>query len=92
MKVNRKSTLVLIDSGILSNFISTKSVRLLRIKAIARKEVTIQGIDSKPFKGKIGKITKETTSTIIETILYLSTRVQFSILEIEKEYIVLGIL
>jgi hypothetical protein len=92
MKVNGKSILVLIDSGILSNFISAKSARLLGIKVIARREVTIQGIDSKPFKGKMGKITRETMSTIVEAALYLSTRTQFSILEIEKEYIVLGIL
>jgi hypothetical protein len=82
----------LIDSGILSNFINAKSARLLGIKVIARREVTIQGIDSKPFRGKIGRITRETTSTIVEATLYLSTRVRFSILEIEKEYIVLGIL
>jgi hypothetical protein len=78
--------------GILSNFINAKSTRLLGIKVIVRREVTIQRIDSKPFKGKIGKITRETISTIIEAILYLSTKVQFSILEIEKEYIVLRIL
>jgi hypothetical protein len=74
MKVNGKSILVLIDSGTLSNFISAKSARLLGIKVIARREVTIQGIDSKPFRGKIGKITKETTSIIMEAALYLSTR------------------
>jgi hypothetical protein len=66
---------VLIDSGALSNFISAKSAKLLRIKVITKREVTIQGIDSKPFKGKIGKIIRETINTIVEAILYLSTRV-----------------
>jgi hypothetical protein len=78
--------------GTLSNFISTKSTRLLGIKVIARREVTIQGIDSKPFKGKIGKIIREIVDTIVKAILYLLTRVQFSILETEKEYIILRIL
>jgi hypothetical protein len=77
---------------ILLNFINAKSTRLLEIKVIIRKEVTIQGIDSKPFRGKIGKIIRETISTIVEATLYLSTKIQFSILEIEKEYIVLRIL
>jgi hypothetical protein len=82
----------LIDLGTLSNFINAKSTRLLKIKVIVRREITIQGIDSKPFRGKIRKITREMVSTIVEAILYLLIKVQFSILEIEKEYIILRIL
>jgi hypothetical protein len=82
----------LINSGTLLNFINTKSTKLLGIKVIIRKEVTIQGIDNKPFRGKIGKITREIASIIVEATLYLLVKVQFSILEIEKEYIVLRIL
>jgi hypothetical protein len=78
--------------GTLSNFINTKFARLLRIKTIIKKEAVVQGINSKPFKRKIRKITKEITNIIIEAILYLLVRVQFSILEIEKEYIILRIL
>ena len=55
-----------------TNFISTRIARLLGIKTIARKEVTIQEIDNKPFKGKIGKINREIVSIIVEAILYLS--------------------
>ena len=90
MIVNRKSVLVLIDSSVSTNFISARTARLLGIKMIPRREVTVQGMDDKPFRGKMGKINRETVSVKVEAALYPSARVQFSILETERLHVVLG--
>jgi hypothetical protein len=90
VNIGKGSTVALLDSGASSNFISRSIVRRLMLDTVSRTPCKVTGIDGKPFQGKMGTISCETGKISIGLGPGLDGQHKFSVIETEKDILVLG--